>query len=106
MKGIAKIIAACYNIGFKMTVSYDEFYDFFNMMKRRVKGTECVVVISVPKNPPVGILNSVRVLCDNSIGSITNVDADLENTVAVYIIDVKPDRRKEYAVDYATKLLG
>lgn len=74
---IAKIIEVCFNFGFLMSVSFDEFNDFFLMIMRRIKETECVVVIMLPKNPPVKILDGVRVLCDNSISSITTVNNTL-----------------------------
>lgn len=102
---IAKIIEVCFKVGFLMRVSFDEFNDFFIMIKRRIKETDCVVVISLPKNPPVKILDGVRVLCDNSIRSITNVDNNLIQNLNIYIVDVRPENREIYSVDYATKLL-
>ena len=102
---LAKIIALCFTKGFKMTVNFNEFSDFFNMIKRRVRDTECVIAVTVPKNPPISILDGIRVLCDNSIGSMINVDNTSKNAVAIYVIDVKPDCREEYAINYATRLL-
>lgn len=81
---IAKIIEVCFNFGFLMSVSFDEFNDFFLMIMRRIKETECVVVIMLPKNPPVKILDGVRVLCDNSISSITTVN----NTLIQNLFDI------------------
>ena len=102
---LAKIIALCFTKGFKMTVNFNEFSDFFNMIKRRVRDTECVIAVTVPKKPPISILDGIRVLCDNSIGSMINVDNTSKNAVAIYVIDVKPDCREEYAINYATRLL-
>ena len=102
---LAKIIALCFTKGFKMTVTFNEFSSFFNMIKRRVRDTECVIAVTVPKNPPISILDGIRVLCDNSIGSMINVDNTSKNSVAIYVIDVKPDCRDEYAINYATRLL-
>ena len=85
--------------------TFNEFSSFFNMIKRRVRDTECVIAVTVPKNPPISILDGIRVLCDNSIGSMINVDNTSKNSVAIYVIDVKPDCRDEYAINYATRLL-
>ena len=103
---IGKIIESCFKVGFLMSVSFDELNDYFLMIKRRIKETECVVVISIPKNPPVRVLDAVRVLCDNSsIGSITVIDNTLIQNINIYIIDGRPEHRKMYSVDYATKII-
>ena len=88
-----------------MTVTYNAFSDFFNMNKRRFRDTECVIAVTVPKNPPISILDGIRVLCDNSIGSMIDVDNTSKNSVAICVIDVKPDYRDEYAKNYTIRLL-
>lgn len=63
------------------------------------------MIISIPVNPPVGMLDRVRTLCDNSLDSITITANELNDTMVVYAVGIKPDHRKEYAIDYAAKLL-
>ena len=63
------------------------------------------MVISVPRNPTISILTKLRVLCDNSVDSIMNVETGLLNSIVIYVVRIKADCRKEYAVDYAARLL-
>ena len=102
---LSKLVGSCTDSGYKMTVKYSEFFDFIDDITQRVKGAEEVVVISVPRNPTISILTKLRVLCDNSVDSIMNVETGLLNSIVIYVVRIKADCRKEYAVDYAARLL-
>lgn len=102
---LAKIIAIGEEKGYRLSLRYNEFFDFIESIIQRVKKKDCVLIISIPFNPPVGMLDRVRALCDNSLGSITLTEKELKDTMVIYAIGIKPDKRKEYAVDYAARLL-
>ena len=102
---LSKLVGKCTDSGYKLTVKYSEFFDFIDDITQRVKGAEEVVAISVPRNPTISILTKLRVLCDNSVDSIMNVETGLLNSIVIYVVRIKADCRKEYAVDYAARLL-
>lgn len=102
---LAKIIAIGEEKGCRLSLRYSEFFDFIDDIIQRVKKKDCILIISIPANPPVGMLDRVRTLCDNSLDSITITAKELTDTMVIYAVGIKPDRRKEYAIDYAAKLL-
>ena len=102
---LAKIIAVGEEKGYRLSLRYSEFFDFIDDIIHRVKKNDCILLISIPVNPPVGMLDKVRTLCDNSLDSITITEKELTDAMVIYTVGIKPDRRKEYAIDYATKLL-
>ena len=81
------------------------FNDFIKLITQRIKSKNCFVVISIPRNPPLFVLNAIRDICDQAIHTITNIDYRLIKKAEIYIVDAKPDHRVEYAIDYATTLL-
>ena len=68
---LAKIIAIGEEKGCRLSLRYSEFFDFIDDIIQRVKKKDCILIISIPANPPVGMLDRVRTLCDNSLDSIT-----------------------------------
>ena len=102
---LAKIIAIGEEKGCRLSLRYSEFFDFIDDIIQRVKKKDCFLIISISANPPVGMLDRVRTLCDNSLDSITVTENELSDTMVIYTVGIKPDRRKEYAIDYAAKLL-
>lgn len=102
---LAKIIAIGEDKGCILSLRYSEFFDFIDDIIQRVRKSDCILIISIPVNPPVGMLDRVRTLCDNSLDSITITERDLKDTMVIYTVGIKPDRRKEYAIDYAAGLL-
>ena len=102
---LAKMIAIGEEKGCRLSLRYSEFFDFIDDIIQRVKKKDCILIISIPANPPVGMLDRVRTLCDNSLDSITITAKELSDTMVIYTVGVKPDRRKEYAIDYAIRFL-
>lgn len=102
---LAKIIAIGEEKGYRLSLRYSEFFDFIESIIQRVRKKDCVLIISIPSNPPVGMLDRVRTLCDNSLDSITVTEKKLKDTMVIYAVGIKPDKRKEYAIDYASRLL-
>lgn len=101
------IIGTALENGYKLEVNFFEsgFNDFVELITQRIKAQYCFVIISIPRNPPLFVLNEIRGICDQAIHSITNIDRTLINKAVIYIVDAKPEHRAEYAVDYATTLL-
>lgn len=102
---LAKIIAIGEDKGYRLSLRYSEFFDFIDDIIQRVRKRDCILIISIPVNPPVSMLDRVRTLCDNSLDSITITANELTDTMVVYAVGIKPDHRKEYAIDYAARLL-
>lgn len=102
---LAKLVGKCVDSGYKITLKYSDFFDFIDIITQRVKELDGVVIISVPRNPTVSVLGKLRVLCDNSIDSIMNVESGLLNNIEIYAVRLKQDNRAEYAIDYASRLL-
>lgn len=102
---LAKIIAIGEEKGYRLSLRYSEFFDFIESIIQRVKKKDCVLIISIPFNPPVGMLDRVRTLCDNAIDSITVTEKEQIDTMVIYAVGIKADKRKEYAIDYAARLL-
>lgn len=102
---LAKIIAIGEDKGCRLSLRYSEFFEFIDDIIQRVRKRDCILIISIPVNPPVGMLDRVRTLCDNSLDSITITAKELSDTMVIYTVGVKPDRRKEYAIDYAIRFL-
>ena len=102
---LAKIIAIGEEKGCRLSLRYSEFFDFIDDIIHRVRQKDCILIISIPANPPVGMLDKVRTLCDNSLDSITITEKEFKDIMVIYYINLKPDCRKEYTIDYATRLL-
>lgn len=102
---MAKIIAIGEEKGYRLSLRYSEFFDFIESIIHRGRKKDCLLIISIPSNPPVGMLDRVRTLCDNSLDSITVTEKELKDTMVIYAVGIKPDKRKEYAIDYAARLL-
>ena len=102
---LAKIIAIGEEKGCRLSLRYSEFFDFIDDIIQRVKKKDCILIISIPANPPVGMLDKVRTLCDNSLDSITITEKEFKDIMVIYYINLKPDCRKEYTIDYATSFL-
>lgn len=102
---LAKIIAIGEENGYRLSLRYSEFFDFIESIIQRVRKKDCVLIICIPSNLPIGMLDRVRALCDNAIDSITVSEKELKDTIVIYAVGIKPDCRKEYAVDYAARLL-
>lgn len=102
---LAMIIGNGLDSGYKIKLPFAEFTDFSDLIIRTVREKDLIAVISIPPNTPMNVLNKIRGLIDNSIHTITNIDKALINESIICLIGIKPDRREEYAVDYATRLL-
>ena len=102
---LAKIIAIGEGKGCRLSLRYSEFFDFIDDIIHRVRQKDCILIISIPANPPVGMLDKVRTLCDNSLDSITITEKEFKDIMVIYYINLKPDCRKEYTIDYSTRLL-
>ena len=102
---LAKLVGRCVDSGYKIMLKYSDFFDFIDIITQRVKELDGIVVISVPRNPTVSVLSKLRVLCDNSIDSIMNVDTGLLNNIEIYAVRLKQDYRAEYAIDYAARVM-
>ena len=99
----------CLNRGFRIMLSYSEFPDFFDMLKTSLRKGETVLTATFAKSTPVDILDKLRTLRDNAVGSVINVNHDTagstKNTVILETVKMKKQYSEEYAVDYAIRLL-
>ena len=102
---LALIIGAGLDKGYKIRIPFYEFSDFSGLITKVAKAESCIAVISIPRNPPLNVLNGIRKVSDNAIHSITNIDKTLISETVIHLTGIKPERREEYAIDYATKLL-
>ena len=102
---LAIIIGAGLENGYRIELPYSEFAAFIGIIVKTVKDDDCLAVVSMPPDSPLGVCTGVRNISGNSIHTITNIDKELFNEVEIMITKVKPDTRPQYAVDFATKLL-
>lgn len=102
---LAFIIGAGLDRGYKIKIPFYEFCDFSGLLTKVAKAEDCIAVISIPRNSPLNVLNSIRSISDNAVHSITNIDTSLNSEAVIYLTGIKPERREEYAIDYAAKLL-
>ena len=102
---LALIIGAGLDKGYKIRIPFYEFSDFSGLITKVAKVESCIAVISIPRNPPLNVLNGIRGVTDNAIHAITNIDKTLISETVIHLTGIKPERREEYAIDYATKLL-
>lgn len=91
--------------GYRIRIPFYEFSDFSDLITKVTKAETCIALISIPRNPPLNVLNGIRRITDNAIHSITNIDKALINEAVIYLTGIKPERREEYAIDYAIKML-
>lgn len=102
---LALIIGAGLDTGYKIRIPFYEFGDFSRLITKVAKAESCIAVISIPRNPPLNVLNGIRGVSDNAIHAITNIDKTLTSETVIHLTGIKPERREEYAIDYATRLL-
>ncbi len=102
---LALIIGAGLDTGYKIRIPFYEFSDFSGLITKVAKVESCIAVISIPRNPPLNVLNGIRKVSDNAIHAITNIDKTLISETVIHLTAIKPERREEYAIDYATRLL-
>lgn len=103
---IACIIALCEEYGFRISLDEDEYFDYIDSIVKDVKNNDYTIVISSPSNnPPLRILDTFRVLCDNSIHSISFTDKKNEGKYIIYLVKLKANDSIRYKIDYAIRLL-
>ena len=57
---LALIIGAGLDKGYKIRIPFYEFSDFSGLITKVAKVESCIAVISIPRNPPLNVLNGIR----------------------------------------------